>query len=175
MTKSNYSRREFLQKSAGITGASLVGGSVLLEPDPLVALSPLSGASDRVRFGIVGVGMEGTGLLTTAVALPGVECVAACDLYDGRHELAKEIAGASIRTTRRYKELLDDKTIDRLWWMQWARARTCIAKSRCHTARRTAWQWWRQRKKQIVLSKQERNAPVRCCARRPRSCSRAAR
>ena len=112
MTKSNYSRREFLQKSAGITGASLVGGSVLLEPDPLVAWSRLSGASDRVRFGIVGVGMEGTGLLTTAVALPGVECVAACDLYDGRHELAKEIAGASIRTTRRYKELLDDKTID---------------------------------------------------------------
>jgi len=104
--------REFLQKSAGITGASLVGGSVLLEPDPLVALSKLNGASDRVRFGIVGVGMEGTGLLTTAVALPGVECVAACDLYDGRHELAKEIAGASIRTTRRYKELLDDKTID---------------------------------------------------------------
>ena len=41
-----------------------------------------------------------------------MECVAACDLYDRRHELAKEIAGKSIRTTRRYKELLDDKSMD---------------------------------------------------------------
>ncbi len=112
MTKSNYSRREFLQRSAGIAGASLVGDSILLEPDPLVALPWFTSASDRVRFGIVGVGMEGTGLLTTAIQLPGVECAAACDLYDGRHELAREIVGKPIKTTRRYKELLDDKAID---------------------------------------------------------------
>jgi hypothetical protein len=30
MTKPNYSRREFLQRSAGMAGASLVGGSILL-------------------------------------------------------------------------------------------------------------------------------------------------
>src|SRR6266704_3512241 len=112
MTKSNYSRREFFQRSAGIAGASLVGDSILLEPDPLVALPWFTSASDRVRFGIVGVGMEGTGLLTTAIQLPGVECAAACDLYDGRHELAREIVGKPIKTTRRYKELLDDKAID---------------------------------------------------------------
>ncbi len=112
MTKSGYSRREFLQRSAGIASASLAGVSILLDPDPLVALPRLTGASDRVRFGIVGVGMEGTGLLTTAIQLPGVECAAACDLYDGRHELAREIVGKPIKTTRRYKELLDDKEID---------------------------------------------------------------
>ena len=112
MSKAAYSRREFFQRSAGMAGASLVGGSILLEPDPLFALPRLTGASDRVRFGIVGVGMEGTGLLTTAIQLPGVECAAACDLYDGRHELAREIVGKPIRTTRRYKELLDDKEID---------------------------------------------------------------
>jgi len=65
-----------------------------------------------VRFGIIGVGMQGSGLLATAVSLPGVECVAASDLYDGRHVLAKEIAGPKITTTRRYKELLDNKEID---------------------------------------------------------------
>src|SRR6202158_3860398 len=112
MSKADYSRREFLQRSVGVAGASLVGGSILLEPEPLIALPRLTAASDRVRFGIVGVGMEGTGLLTTAVQLPGVECVAACDLYDGRHELAREIVGKPIKTTRRYKELLDDKEID---------------------------------------------------------------
>src|SRR5947209_18881983 len=112
MTKSNYSRREFLQRSAGVAGASLVSGAVLLEPDPLVALPRLTGASDRVRFGIVGVGMEGTGLLTTAIQLPGVECAAACDLDDGRHELAREMVGKPSRTARRYKELREKKEIE---------------------------------------------------------------
>src|SRR5882672_6944945 len=112
MSKADYSRREFLQRSAGIAGASLIGGSILLEPEPLIVWPRMNAPSDKVRFGIVGVGMEGTGLLTTAVQLPGVECAAACDLYDGRHELAREIVGKPIRTTRRYKELLDDKDID---------------------------------------------------------------
>jgi predicted dehydrogenase len=69
-------------------------------------------ATDRIRFGIVGVGMEGSGLLSTAIQLRGVECVAAADLYDGRHQLAREIVGKPIRTTRRYQELLDSKDID---------------------------------------------------------------
>ena len=61
---------------------------------------------------MVGVGMEGSGVLSTAIQLPGVECVAAADLYDRRHDLAKEITGKNIRTTRRYQELLDSKDID---------------------------------------------------------------
>ena len=72
----------------------------------------MAAPSDRIRFGIIGVGMQGNGLLSTAVGLPGAECIAAADLYDGRHTLAKEIAGAKIVTTRHYKELLDNKEID---------------------------------------------------------------
>src|SRR5882672_11596538 len=112
MGKTGFTRRGFLQRGAGLAGASLAAKYILLDPDPLTALPRMNAPSDKVRFGIVGVGMEGSGLLTTAVQLPGVECMAACDLYDGRHELAKEIAGNSIKTTRRYKELLDDKEID---------------------------------------------------------------
>ncbi len=57
--------------------------------------------------------MQGSPLLTTAITLPGVECVAACDLYDGHRELAKEIVGnTGLATTRRYQELLDNKDID---------------------------------------------------------------
>jgi predicted dehydrogenase len=112
MGKKGYSRRQFLQRSAGAAGAIAVSRNILLEPEriPLATLSVAP--SDRVRFGIIGVGMEGSGLLTNAVQLPGVECVAAADLYDGRHTLAKEITGSNTYTTRKYQELLDNKEID---------------------------------------------------------------
>ncbi len=57
--------------------------------------------------------MQGGGLLRTSIHLPGVECAAACDLYDGRVELAKEIVDKpTLITSKRYKDLLDNKEID---------------------------------------------------------------
>src|ERR1700733_11985504 len=106
------SRRTFLQTTAGAAGATLVPASMFLESDAAFASSEQVAASDRVRFAIVGVGMEGSGLLSTAIQLRGVECGAAADLYDGRHLLATEIVGKPIRTTRRYQELLDAQDID---------------------------------------------------------------
>lgn len=112
MSRHSLSRRSFLQTTAAAAGAALASNSFRLDAEASPSPLPGSSPSDRIRFGMVGVGMEGSGVLTTAVALPGVECVAAADLYDGRHTLAREIAGNSIKTTRRYKELLDDKSID---------------------------------------------------------------
>jgi predicted dehydrogenase len=112
MENGSVSRRAFLKTTAGAAGASLVPGSILLESEPTLAASQASVPSDRVRFASVGVGMEGNQLLATAIQLPGVECVGAADLYDGRHLLAREIVGKPIRTTRRYQELLDAKDID---------------------------------------------------------------
>jgi predicted dehydrogenase len=103
-------RREFIHRTAGAAGTLAASPAIFLKAEEIPA-GPVA-PSDTVRFGIIGVGMQGSGLLSTAVKLPGVECVAACDLYDGRHTLAKEIAGDKIYTTRRYKELLDDKSID---------------------------------------------------------------
>ena len=110
--KKDFSRREFLQRSAGATGAYVAARTMILDPEKIPLPSSAVPPSDRVRFGIIGVGMQGSGLLSNAIQLPGVECVAAADLYDGRHALAKEIAGAKITTTRRYQELLDNKEID---------------------------------------------------------------
>ncbi|HXM93021.1 MAG TPA: Gfo/Idh/MocA family oxidoreductase [Candidatus Dormibacteraeota bacterium] len=107
----DLTRREFIQRSAGASGAFVATRTVLLDPE-YIPLSQNVAPSDRVRFGIIGVGMQGSGLLTNAIQLPGVECVAACDLYDGRHRLAKEIAGDKVATTRRYQELLANKEID---------------------------------------------------------------
>lgn len=108
----DFSRRQFLQRSAGMTGALVASRTILLDAETIPLPTKAVAASDRVRFGIIGVGMQGSGLLSNAVQLPGVECVAAADLYDGRHTLAKEIAGPNVVTTRRYQELLANKDID---------------------------------------------------------------
>ncbi|PYX54645.1 MAG: gfo/Idh/MocA family oxidoreductase [Acidobacteria bacterium] len=112
MKKSTYSRRKFLGISAAAAGASLAPKSILLTPEPLLASARPAPASDRLRFGMIGIGMQGSGLLTESITLPGVECAAACDLYDGRHTLAKEIVRPDLPVTRRYQELLADKNID---------------------------------------------------------------
>lgn len=112
MKKSEMTRRAFLQKTAGTTGAMMAANTILLKTDAIPSKWEAMAPSDTIRFGIIGIGMQGSQLLSTAVTLPGVECVAACDLWDGRHTLAKEIAGSKIRTTRKYRELLDSKDID---------------------------------------------------------------
>ncbi len=112
MKKSTYSRRKFLGISAAAVGASVATKTILLAPQPLLASPRPVPASDRLRFGMIGIGMQGSGLLTQSITLPGVECAAACDLYDGRHTLAKEIVKPDLPVTRRYQELLADKNID---------------------------------------------------------------
>jgi predicted dehydrogenase len=113
MKKKTYSRRKFLGIGAAATGASLAPKVSLLAPSRLWASSAKIAASDRVRFGMIGIGMQGSNLLADAIVLPGVECAAASDLYDGRHTLAREITGkADLPVTRRYQELLAKKDID---------------------------------------------------------------
>jgi predicted dehydrogenase len=108
-----YSRRDFLGLGAAAAGASFAAQAVFLDPLPLAAMPQATSPSDRVRFGIIGIGMQGNGLLGNAIQLPGVECAAACDLYDGRHTLAQEIVkSTSLPVTRRYQELFDNKEID---------------------------------------------------------------
>jgi predicted dehydrogenase len=110
--RNELSRRDFLQTSVAAAGGAFAAESVLVGPHPAEAARRRVQASDRVRFGIIGVGMQGSGLLATALEVGG-ECVAAADLYDGRHTLAREIAGdPSLRTTRRYQDLLDRNDID---------------------------------------------------------------
>src|SRR6266404_6291442 len=112
--KRDLSRRKFLQRTAGAASALAAAYAPFLRAARLEAASyPAVAPSDRLRFGIIGIGLQGSGLLTAAGQLPGVECVAAAPLHDGRHTLAREIVGNPNRpTTRRYKELLENKEID---------------------------------------------------------------
>jgi predicted dehydrogenase len=112
MNPSTLSRRKFLGMGAVAAGATLGTKTLLLSPEPLLAADAVA-AGDRVRFGMVGIGMQGSNLLAQSIELPGIECVAACDLYDGRHTLAREITNnPTLPATRRYQQLLANKDID---------------------------------------------------------------
>ena len=112
--KKDYSRRKFLQASGLALGGIIAANTIPLEGKPFTATPKRKIApSDTIRFAMIGVGMQGSGLLTDAITIPGAECVGAAELYDGRHTLAKEITGnPNLFTTRHYKELLDRKDID---------------------------------------------------------------
>jgi len=103
-----WTRRQFL----GTAGASLAATALGPLPKSLIPPPGSVPAAANVRFGMIGVGMQGSSLLPTAAGLPGVECAAACDLYDGRHTLARELIRPDLPVTRRYHDLLNDKTID---------------------------------------------------------------
>src|SRR5436305_12238375 len=107
--ESTIRRRSFLAGALavpGVVGTDAIG----FEAQTTQGSEP---GIERVRFGIIGVGMQGSGLLRNAISLPGVECVAAADLWDERHTLAKQITGnPSLFTTRRYEELLHRTDVD---------------------------------------------------------------
>ena len=104
-------RRNFLQTAAGAAGLALATKAIAL-PEPVYAQQWAADPNGQlVNFGVIGVGMQGSGLLKTAVELPGAKCLAACDLWDGRQTLAQELAGPNIAVTRKYQELLANPDI----------------------------------------------------------------
>jgi len=113
---SDQSRRKFI-KHLGSTAALLGVGSLsafgkehvpvnILHPDRKIS------SNDKIRVACVGMGIMGFGDVQTAIQVPGVEFVAAADLYDGHLAKVKEVFGAQVHTTRDYRELLNRKDID---------------------------------------------------------------
>jgi predicted dehydrogenase len=108
----SLTRRTFMQISAGSVAAGASSKINLLEPAALWGAGRAVAPSDRVRFASIGTGTRGCELLDASRAVPGVECVAVCDLYDSRHEAAQEAVQKQVPATRNYKEILDRKDVD---------------------------------------------------------------
>jgi predicted dehydrogenase len=105
-------RRTFLQIGAGSVAAGATAKINLLEPAVLLGAGRAVAPSDRVRFASIGTGTRGCELLDASLSVPGVECVAVCDLYDSRHEAAQEAVQKKVPATRSYKEILDRQDVD---------------------------------------------------------------
>lgn len=111
----NNSRRKFLRNLGGTTAALIGAGplaSLGMEQAQLLQSNVRISANDKIRIGCIGMGIMGFGDVDTALKVPGVEFVAAADLYDGHLAKVKEVYGNQVFTTRDYRELLNRKDID---------------------------------------------------------------
>ncbi len=105
------SRRGFL-KGSGAAAVAVMAGRSEAAQNTLAPLGVQAPVGEPVRFASIGVGIEGAVLLRACMGLAKAKCVAACDVYDGRHTLAREIAGPEIAVTRDYKQILADPKIE---------------------------------------------------------------
>ncbi len=113
--KSN--RRKFI-KALGSTSL-LIGATPLfgnttyneIEERILLGKNRIS-TNDKIQIAAIGTGIMGHNNINSALKVPGVELIAACDLYTGRLQRIKEKYGKNVHTTRDYRELLNRKDID---------------------------------------------------------------
>ena len=102
MKEETIERRQFI-KQAAIAGATIGLSSY--------ATSRVLGANDRIRIGIIGCGDRGQEDLREILKIPNVDFVAAADVYNRRHEQARELAPA-VETFTDHRRLLDLKDVD---------------------------------------------------------------
>ncbi|MGC1222534.1 MAG: Gfo/Idh/MocA family oxidoreductase [Candidatus Sulfotelmatobacter sp.] len=112
MPKNPLTRREFIHIGTGALAATTVAGNIL-QPHLLSAAPRPVAPSDTVRFASIGTGIRGCELLKASTQVPGIECVAVCDLYDSRHIAAQEaVNNPNVPATRDYRSILDRKDVD---------------------------------------------------------------
>ena len=105
------SRRDFLRLVA--TSATLAGTTThVLADDKDEDKCKKVSANDRIGLALIGAGGQGMSDTRAALDAPGVELVAACDIYTGRLARAKEIWCDQLFTTRDFRAILERKDVD---------------------------------------------------------------
>ena len=118
MSRSNYTRRKFVQLSttATVGGAAALSGIVL----PRETTVPDQVNNRPLRLGFVGIGGRGTYHLNCALGMEGIEVPAICEVIPARLQKAKKsIEAAGLPTPRLYgrgvkdfKRLCDNEKLD---------------------------------------------------------------
>jgi predicted dehydrogenase len=110
-TSEKTSRRNFIKLATAttiVTGASKTILGSGRNQEQAQKVSP----NEKIRLATIGIGGQGSGDTTVALRVPGVELVAAADVYDGRLARVKEVFGNQVFTTRDYREVLARPDVD---------------------------------------------------------------
>jgi predicted dehydrogenase len=108
-------RRKFLEMTAALAGTSIMTTTmpwfnIFNNPAPHG-----SGASDRVRIGMIGVGSRGRALYLNLVELKdemNIEIVAVCDNYVPHYDRAIELTNGEAEAFLDYREMIDKVDLD---------------------------------------------------------------
>src|SRR2546429_6143403 len=100
MGHGSLTRRQFIRVGTGAMAASAAAKVTVLKPNPLCDYARVVSPSDTVRFASIGTGVRGCELLQASLRVPGIECVGVCDLYDSRHDAAREAIKKGVPATR---------------------------------------------------------------------------
>ena len=95
------SRRNFIKQITGTTLALTAGSLAALAAEEkaeerIIQYQRKISSNDKVNVAVIGMGIMGNNNVNTALKVPGVELVAACDLYKGRLTHAKELHGEDL-------------------------------------------------------------------------------
>ena len=107
--KNLLTRRDFVRLGSTTAVAAAALKTTLLEPFPAWSTET---SGDKVRYASIGMGVRGCDVLKAALLVPNSECVAICDLYDGRLRAGREIVKTQIPETKNYREILDRKDVE---------------------------------------------------------------
>jgi predicted dehydrogenase len=115
--KQTSSRRNFLKQITGTTLALGAGSLASFAEEEkieerIIQYQKNILANDRINVAAIGMGIMGYKNVSTALKVPGVQLVAACDLYAGRLQRAKEVYGNDLFVNNDYRKVLDRNDID---------------------------------------------------------------
>ncbi|MDR3619699.1 MAG: Gfo/Idh/MocA family oxidoreductase [Paludisphaera borealis] len=102
--RESNTRRDFFKTAAAASTAF----TLLSRNEDATAAGP----NDKVRIATIGMGIIGFIDTDCALKVPGVELVAAADLYEGRRKHVKERYGDRVDTYVDYREILARKDVD---------------------------------------------------------------
>ena len=106
-------RRDFLKKMGALAMAGAVSPSLVNAKSPKASVM---GANDRINIGLIGCRSMGWTDLLNAINVPGVECVALCDIdkniLDSRAAELTKNKGSKPEIYGDYRKLLERQDID---------------------------------------------------------------
>ncbi len=116
-TNQSSSRRNFIKHLTGTTLALGAGPLAAIAAEEkieerIIHYQKNVSSNDNINVAVIGMGIMGNNNINTALKVPGVQLVAACDLYTGRLDRAKELFGNDLFVTNDYRRILDRKDID---------------------------------------------------------------